>query len=743
MRGDKFGATLVSCIMPTYNRRAFLPHAIRYFLRQDYPSKELIIIDDGTDNIEDLVPCDPSIHYCRLDQKITLGAKLNLACSYANGDIIANWDDDDWYAPGRLTYQVNTLEKNGTSLCGINNLLYFDVIRKTGFQYIYPGDQRVWLLGSSMCYKKALWQRVKFADINVGMDGLFVWATPPDEVKVLDDSSFSVHMIHENNISPKKTNSGWWHPYPVNKLESLMRDDWHIYSNGVLYESQSKIAKENPFHSLATIRPAADPVKNVFSCLVHENEDCIIDLVRNLHYHDPASHILLYNGGENNNLLANRSLFEKFGAIIHPDPRPVRHGYLHDFALRSMQFAVDNFTFDTFTIVDSDQLLLRSNYSSYLAEFFKHNPKAGLLSSDPSRINANNKVNQVALQAFKEYELWKPLLQTFPGGEDKFVHWTFWPSTVFTAKAIKDLLKLFSEDDLVKKIIRETKIWATEEVVFPTLVGLLGYEIALNPCHYDFVKYRTMYKERDVAFAVSRENVYWIHPVERKYENALRKQIRQQFNHYVRETKNGTGEEPTEMAGPLSLLKRVEKIKGWLTEKEADLLIATTIKACKQFPSQHRIVEVGCYEGKVTVLLGLLVREFFPDTKITAIDPHDGKLGALDQGFVSVTPSLSRFIHNIQHAGLNNTVETIQGHAWDIKWQAPISFLIIDGLHDYPNVSRDFWEFAASVNPEGYVAFHDYADYYPGVIAFVNELLQTGCYRKMLVADSLIVLQKL
>ena len=37
----------VSCIMPTFNRAAFVPNAITYFLRQDMQDAELIIIDDG------------------------------------------------------------------------------------------------------------------------------------------------------------------------------------------------------------------------------------------------------------------------------------------------------------------------------------------------------------------------------------------------------------------------------------------------------------------------------------------------------------------------------------------------------------------------------------------------------------------------------------------------------------------------------------------------------------------------
>jgi len=42
-----------------------------------------------------------------------------------------------------------------------------------------------------------------------------------------------------------------------------------------------------------------------------------------------------------------------------------------------------------------------------------------------------------------------------------------------------------------------------------------------------------------------------------------------------------------------------------------------------------------------------------------------------------------------------------------------------------------------------YAAFHDYADYYPGVKTFVNELLKTGRYAKVHCVSSLIVLQRI
>ena len=59
---NKNGATskqlpMVSVCTPTFNRRPFIPYMIRCFREQDYPrdKMEWIIVDDGTDPIEDLI----------------------------------------------------------------------------------------------------------------------------------------------------------------------------------------------------------------------------------------------------------------------------------------------------------------------------------------------------------------------------------------------------------------------------------------------------------------------------------------------------------------------------------------------------------------------------------------------------------------------------------------------------------------------------------------------------------------
>jgi hypothetical protein len=115
----------VSCIMPTYNRRAFVSQSIRYFLRQDYPQCELIIMDDGEDPVHDLIPTHPSIRYVRLSERQSIGEKRNKACELADGKIIVFWDDDDWYAPNRISYQVKSILEGRFDITCLHNSLMF------------------------------------------------------------------------------------------------------------------------------------------------------------------------------------------------------------------------------------------------------------------------------------------------------------------------------------------------------------------------------------------------------------------------------------------------------------------------------------------------------------------------------------------------------------------------------------------------------------------------------------------
>jgi glycosyltransferase involved in cell wall biosynthesis len=164
--------------MPTYNRRAFVPQAIRYFLRQDYPRRELIIVDDGTDPVADLIPDHPSIRYVQLAEKRSIGAKRNRACELAKGKLIMFWDDDDWYAPNRITRQVMPiLEGRADITCLYNSLMFWFPTRQfwACTPQLYDRMFLRGIHGGTITFWKLLWgKEVLFPDTSLAEDVAFV-----------------------------------------------------------------------------------------------------------------------------------------------------------------------------------------------------------------------------------------------------------------------------------------------------------------------------------------------------------------------------------------------------------------------------------------------------------------------------------------------------------------------------------------------------------------------------------------
>jgi glycosyltransferase involved in cell wall biosynthesis len=217
--------------MPTADRREFVPQAIQCFLQQDYANRELIVVDDGIDVVADLIPPGPRIRYVRLEGKHTIGAKRNLACQEAKGEIIVHWDDDDWMANWRLSYQVASLLKEQADLCGLDKVLYYDPRSGQAWQYIYPKGRRPWVAGNTLCYTKAFWQGNPFPDMNVGEDTRFLWSNHPKNMLTLQDVAFYIALIHPGNTSPKQLQDGCWHSYPIAEVRKLMGGDWTFYAD--------------------------------------------------------------------------------------------------------------------------------------------------------------------------------------------------------------------------------------------------------------------------------------------------------------------------------------------------------------------------------------------------------------------------------------------------------------------------------------------------------------------------------
>ena len=124
--GKKNNDIFVSVCTPTYNRRPFINSMIKCFDHQTYPKDKIewIIIDDGTDKIEDLVKDHPNVKYYSYDEKMPLGKKRNLMHEKSKGDILVYMDDDDYYPPCRIQHAVDMLQQHPKALCAGSSEIY-------------------------------------------------------------------------------------------------------------------------------------------------------------------------------------------------------------------------------------------------------------------------------------------------------------------------------------------------------------------------------------------------------------------------------------------------------------------------------------------------------------------------------------------------------------------------------------------------------------------------------------------
>ena len=114
---------LVTAVMVTgkdARRYALARASLRSFLNQDWPQRELVIINDGLQWVleghadgrpmkryyEPALGVMVSEYRLPPDGTKTLGDLRNLGLSLANGEWVCQWDDDDWFGDQRISAQM-------------------------------------------------------------------------------------------------------------------------------------------------------------------------------------------------------------------------------------------------------------------------------------------------------------------------------------------------------------------------------------------------------------------------------------------------------------------------------------------------------------------------------------------------------------------------------------------------------------------------------------------------------------
>lgn len=102
---------LISVIVPSYNCARYIAAALESALQQDYPNKEILVVDDGsTDNSLEVLRGFGDRIQVITQANAGAAAARNTGLRAAKGEYLAFLDADDLWLPGKLTAQANYLD---------------------------------------------------------------------------------------------------------------------------------------------------------------------------------------------------------------------------------------------------------------------------------------------------------------------------------------------------------------------------------------------------------------------------------------------------------------------------------------------------------------------------------------------------------------------------------------------------------------------------------------------------------
>ncbi len=165
--------SLISVIVPTYNRQKYIKKALDSVLFQSYQNFEIIIVDDGsTDDTKSVVEDylkDPRVFYLyQSNQKVSMAR--NNGIKNSRGEYIALLDSDDyWLDSKKLEKQVNFFENNPEYLLTSGGIIRVDESGRELSRVLNPTSDRdikesmlfsCLLAPSGAMFRKSIFERI-------------------------------------------------------------------------------------------------------------------------------------------------------------------------------------------------------------------------------------------------------------------------------------------------------------------------------------------------------------------------------------------------------------------------------------------------------------------------------------------------------------------------------------------------------------------------------------------------------
>lgn len=238
---------LVSVIIPTYNREAYLEKSIYSVVHQTYANIEIIIVDDGS-TVNYAASICSNYANCNYYYKPNggLSSARNFGISVAKGEYIAFLDDDDFWKSDKLEKQVEILKTYPSVDCVHSSAAVVDekgnftgqcigaeknkVHKRSG--YVFWNALGTWVVKSPtpLIRKKVFQPDLQF----------------DETIKVGEDVDFYQRMFYRHKVHYINEPLAFYRDY-ANQDRLSIQNEKYIGIEKKMYQNFRNMGVENPF----------------------------------------------------------------------------------------------------------------------------------------------------------------------------------------------------------------------------------------------------------------------------------------------------------------------------------------------------------------------------------------------------------------------------------------------------------------------------------------------------------------
>lgn len=161
----------------------------------------------------------------------------------------------------------------------------------------------------------------------------------------------------------------------------------------------------------------------------------------------------------------------------------------------------------------------------------------------------------------------------------------------------------------------------------------------------------------------------------------------------------------------------VYHIYGHISPAEMDLLY----RLASQVSAERAIVEIGSFQGKSTVCLGLGAKQ--SGARVFAIDPHENEqVNAATHYGMENHAALLKNLVDFEVADVVRVVALPSLQVAD-NWYHTLDLVWIDGCHEFQAIFADLIQWSNYISPNGRIAVHDSSGHFPPVTQALQMFL--------------------